>query len=92
MRKTLEDCDKRGDHESEEFEKASKVFIRRFVCTIDPMPEEVQAAFKHLKEDPTVYLTVYVLTYLSDIKDNHKYLINIPSPVKVQLNSLSQGL
>lgn len=31
------------------------------------MPEEVQAAFKHLKEDPTVYLTVYVLTYASDI-------------------------
>lgn len=69
VRKTLEDCDRRGDHESEEFEKASQVFIRRFVCTIDPMPEEVQAAFKNLKEDPTVYLTVYVLTYASYIED-----------------------
>lgn len=31
------------------------------------MPEEVQAAFMNLKEDPTVYLTVYVLAYASDI-------------------------
>lgn len=30
------------------------------------MPEEVQAAFKHLKEDPTVYLTVYVLIHAFD--------------------------
>lgn len=58
VRKTLEDCDRRGDHDSEEFEKAYGVFINHFVCTIDPLPIEVQAAFKNMKEDPTVYLTV----------------------------------
>ena len=58
VRKTLEDCDRRGDHESEEFQKATLVFMRRYVCILDPIPEEVMAAFKNMKEDPTVYHTV----------------------------------
>jgi L-proline amide hydrolase len=58
VRKTLEDCDRRGDHESEEFEKASAVFYGRHVCRLDPYPEDIQAAFKNLKEDPTAYLTM----------------------------------
>lgn len=60
MRKTLEDCDKRGDHESEEFQKASQVFSTRYVCNLDPLPEEIMAGFKNMREDPTVYLTMYV--------------------------------
>jgi L-proline amide hydrolase len=58
VRKTLEDCDKRGDHESEEFKKAAAVFNSHYVCTLDPMPEEVMAAFKNMSDDPTVYLTM----------------------------------
>lgn len=58
VRKTLEDCDRRGDHESEEFQKASKVFISRYVCTLDPMPEEIMAGFKNMSDDPTVYITM----------------------------------
>lgn len=58
VRKTLEECDRRGDHESEEFKKASQVFNSRYVCGLDPWPEEVMAAFKNLSEDPTVYLTM----------------------------------
>ncbi|KAI0144839.1 Alpha/Beta hydrolase protein [Pestalotiopsis sp. NC0098] len=57
-RKTLEECDRKGDHESEAFQNASLVWNKKHVCRIDPMPEPVQTAFKHLKEDPTSYLTM----------------------------------
>lgn len=58
VRKTLEECDRKGDHESEEFQKAAKVFGRNFVSSLDPLPEDVQAGYKNLKDDPTVYLTI----------------------------------
>ncbi|KAL2020052.1 hypothetical protein VTK56DRAFT_8955 [Thermocarpiscus australiensis] len=41
VRKTLEDCDRRGDHESPEFEKAAAVFYGRHVCRLDPYPDAV---------------------------------------------------
>ncbi|KAI1409007.1 proline-specific peptidase [Hypoxylon sp. FL1857] len=58
VRETLEECDRQGDHESEKFQEAALVFNKKHVCRIDPMPEPVQMAFKHLKEDPTSYLTM----------------------------------
>lgn len=60
VRKTLEDCDRKGDHESEEFQKAAKVVGRNFISRLDPLPEEVQAGYKNLKDDPTVYVTMIV--------------------------------
>jgi proline-specific peptidase len=60
VRKTLEDCDARGDHESPEFEAAAAVFYSRHVCRLDPYPDEVMATFVNLKKDPTAYLTMYV--------------------------------
>ncbi|KAI1823341.1 Alpha/Beta hydrolase protein [Xylaria intraflava] len=57
-RTTLEECDKRGDHESEEFENASKEFYNRHVCRLDPYPDDVMSAFVNLKDDPSVYLTM----------------------------------
>ncbi|KAF2647232.1 proline-specific peptidase [Lophiostoma macrostomum CBS 122681] len=58
IRKTLEDCIERGDHESEEYQKAGLEFVKRHVCRLDPFPEDVQKAFKNLDEDPTSYMTV----------------------------------
>lgn len=58
VRKTLEECDRRGDHESEEFKKASQVFNSHYVCSLDPWPEELMASFENLSKDPTVYLTM----------------------------------
>ncbi|KAF2202814.1 proline-specific peptidase [Delitschia confertaspora ATCC 74209] len=58
VRKAIEDCEQRGDFESLEFEEASAVFYKRHVCRLDPMPEDVQEAFKNLKEDPTSYMTM----------------------------------
>ncbi|KAI3326844.1 proline-specific peptidase [Xylariaceae sp. AK1471] len=58
VRKTIEDCERRGDFESHEFEEASAVFYSRFFCRMDPMPDNVQAGFGHLGDDPTAYLTM----------------------------------
>ncbi|KAH8898532.1 proline-specific peptidase [Thozetella sp. PMI_491] len=58
VRRTLEDCEKRGDYESPEYEKASAVFYGRHVCRLNPMPAELLAVFAHLKEDPTSYNTM----------------------------------
>ncbi|RWA06158.1 hypothetical protein EKO27_g8945 [Xylaria grammica] len=51
-RTTLEECDKRGDYESEEFQNAAKVFYARHVCRLDPYPDDVVTAFNNLKDDP----------------------------------------
>jgi proline-specific peptidase len=58
VRSKLEDCNRRGDYESLEFEEAAAVFYARHVCRLDPHPPEVQNAFKNLKDDPTAYLTL----------------------------------
>ncbi|KAI0542182.1 proline-specific peptidase [Xylaria digitata] len=58
IRDILEECDRKGDHESEVFQSAALVFNKRHVCRIDPMPEPVQEAFNHLQEDPTSYITM----------------------------------
>lgn len=58
VRNALEDCDRRGDYESPEFEKAAAVFYGRHVCRLDPYPDAVTSAFANLKDDPTSYLTM----------------------------------
>ncbi|KAM7208550.1 L-amino acid amidase [Naviculisporaceae sp. PSN 640] len=59
VRKVLEDADKTGNYEGEEYEKAAGVFYDRHVCRLgQPYPEDLQAAFENLKEDPTSYITV----------------------------------
>ncbi|TVY78395.1 L-amino acid amidase [Lachnellula suecica] len=58
VRQTLEECDRKGDHESEEFQEAAAVFNERFVCQLDPLPEEIVEGFRNMKKDPTVYFTI----------------------------------
>ncbi|KAI1358217.1 proline-specific peptidase [Xylaria arbuscula] len=58
IRKTIEDCERQGDFGSPQFEKAASVFYSRFFCRLDPMPDDVQAGFAHLQEDPTCYMTM----------------------------------
>ncbi|KAI3343608.1 Alpha/Beta hydrolase protein [Ustulina deusta] len=57
-RATLEECDRKGDHESPEFEAAAKVFNDRHLCRLDPYPDDVSSGLNNLKEDPTSYLTM----------------------------------
>jgi L-proline amide hydrolase len=58
VRKTIEDCEKRGDYDSPEYEKASAVFAARHVCRLDPWPQPLQDTFANLKDDPTTYMTM----------------------------------
>ncbi|TRX96934.1 hypothetical protein FHL15_002240 [Xylaria flabelliformis] len=57
-RSMLEECEKKGDHESEEFENAAKEFYARHVCRLEPYPDDLISAFKNLKDDPSVYMTM----------------------------------
>ncbi|KAI1160087.1 Alpha/Beta hydrolase protein [Nemania serpens] len=56
VRKILESDD--IDHSSQEFKDASNVFMKTFVCHLDPVPEPVQRAWKNLKENPSAYSTM----------------------------------
>ncbi|KAJ8123100.1 hypothetical protein ONZ43_g865 [Nemania bipapillata] len=58
VRETLEECDRKGDHESEAFQKAAAVWNKRYHCLIDPLPEAIQESSRNLKDDPTSYVTM----------------------------------
>ncbi|KAI0099256.1 Alpha/Beta hydrolase protein [Nemania sp. FL0031] len=76
VRRTIEECERKGDYESEEFTKASAVFYARHFCRLDPYPEAVQIGFQHLKEDPTAYLTMQgpsEFTIVGSFKDWEPY-------------------
>lgn len=55
VREVLDRCEKDG---TVEYEQACVVFYKRHLCRLDPWPKEVEKALGHLKEDPTVYLTM----------------------------------
>ncbi|KAI5459929.1 Alpha/Beta hydrolase protein [Mariannaea sp. PMI_226] len=72
VRKTIEDCEARGDYESEEYEKAGMVFYARHVCRLDPFPEDVLATFGNLTEDKACYMTIQgpsEFTVIGSMKD-----------------------
>ncbi|KAI1166442.1 Alpha/Beta hydrolase protein [Nemania serpens] len=78
-RVTLEECDRKGDHESPEFEQASKVFYDRHVCRLNPYPEDVLSAFKNLKRpyfilddvSPSEFIIVGTLKNWEGWKEGH---------------------
>ncbi|KAI0475482.1 Alpha/Beta hydrolase protein [Xylariaceae sp. FL0804] len=55
-RKVLESDD--VDHGSAEYKEATAVFMRTFVCRLDPVPLPAQQTWKNIKEDSTVYGTM----------------------------------
>lgn len=68
IREKIEECERKGDYESPEYEKAASVFYGRHVCRLDPFPDEVMAAFKNLREDPTSYMTMLVTPHHQDTR------------------------
>jgi proline-specific peptidase len=58
VQKTIKDCERRGDYESPEYERASAVYAARYVCRTDPWPQPLKDTFANLKDDPTAYLTM----------------------------------
>lgn len=62
VQETLTRCEREGKTETEEYEKAVQVFYRRHVCRLDPWPKDVDDTFANIKDDSTVYMTMYVIT------------------------------
>jgi hypothetical protein len=58
VRQTLEDCDRKGDHDGPEYKEASDIFMKSFVCRLDPVPDPIQQAWRNLKENPAAYGTM----------------------------------
>lgn len=52
---TMEKYEKEGKTDSEEYQGAMRLYYSKFLCRLDPMPEEILASFALLEEDPTVY-------------------------------------
>lgn len=63
----LDECERSGDHESEKWENASMEFYTRFICRLDPWPTELLESFQNLKDDATVYNTMYALVAAVDV-------------------------
>ncbi|KAF2676385.1 proline-specific pep [Lentithecium fluviatile CBS 122367] len=85
VRKTIEECERKGDYDSPEYEEASAVFAARHVCRMDPWPQPLQDTFANLKDDPTAYLTMqgpsefHVIGLLRSWEGWSKaHLINVP--------------
>lgn len=62
VRKILEASERNGDYESPEYEKANAVYMNRHICKLDPWPQPLQNTFATMKDDPTVYMTMYVIS------------------------------
>lgn len=58
VQETLQRCEKEGKTDTPEYEAAVNVFYERHVCRVTPFPEELQASFKQVAEDNTVYETM----------------------------------
>ncbi|KAI1144628.1 proline-specific peptidase [Hypoxylon sp. FL0543] len=47
-----------SDHESLEYKRASEFYYKKHVCRLDPRPEDIETAFRHLEDDSTAYMTI----------------------------------
>lgn len=57
-REAIEEGERTGDYESDNYKNACLVFYHKHLCRLDPFPPELAAALGHLEEDPTVYTTM----------------------------------
>ncbi|KAL9067794.1 MAG: hypothetical protein Q9157_006691 [Trypethelium eluteriae] len=85
-REAIEEGERTGNYESEEYKEACLVFYHKHLCRLDPWPEEVNNALGHLAEDPTVYQTMYGPSELSstgNLKEwegwSQAHKINVPT-------------
>lgn len=57
----MEKYEKKQDYENPAYLEAQMVFNKTFVCRQEPPPSELLPAFKNLRDDKTVYRTMYVV-------------------------------
>jgi len=58
---TLTKHEREETTESKEYQDATQYFYDLHVCRIKPLPAELQKSFDSIPEDPTVYMTMWVL-------------------------------
>ncbi|KAI0199098.1 proline iminopeptidase [Astrocystis sublimbata] len=58
VRTVIEECEKKGDFESPEYEAASIQFYSRHLCRLDPFPQPLMESLGHLQEEPSAYVTM----------------------------------
>lgn len=56
---TLKKFEDAGDIANPEYQKAMHVFYQQHLCRVNPMPAELGQALKAMREDDTVYATMY---------------------------------
>lgn len=59
----MEQYEKKQDYENPAYLEAQMVFNKTFVCRQEPPPSELHPAFKNLRDDQTVYRTMYVVNF-----------------------------
>jgi len=60
VRETIERCEKEGREDSDEYREAMKFWKKTHMCRLEPpLPEELEAAQKHMEEDPTVVTNMW---------------------------------
>ncbi|ORY01578.1 Alpha/Beta hydrolase protein [Clohesyomyces aquaticus] len=57
-RKTLEECDKKRDYESPEFNVANMVFMKLHCCRLNEWPEKVTETFENIGKAKEAYMTM----------------------------------
>lgn len=66
---TMTKCEEEGTTDSAEYKAAVGLYYSKFLCRLDPMPDEILASFGLIEADPTTYITLLVLqSYLSSIR------------------------
>lgn len=58
IRAILEECERKGDTESAEYQKVVSAFTKAHVCRLDPYPDEIKESQQNLRDDPTPYMTM----------------------------------
>lgn len=64
VQKTLKKHEDEGTTDSKEYHDAMDVFYAEHLCRIQPMPEEIAKSFACMDEDPTVYHTMCVFSFI----------------------------
>ena len=74
VRDTIRKHEADKTYDSPEFQEASAVFYKRHVCRLDPWPEDFLESMALLDSanNPTVYLTMFVVLYL-DIREKYAH-------------------
>lgn len=58
VQKVIDECQRKGDFDSERYKSACQEFYVKHLCRLDPWPEEFLTSMRHLEEEPTVYRTM----------------------------------